>query len=103
MRDSTWILYVFALALFLSCFGVPLSCAQVHGNMSGMISDQSGAAVSGAAVTAKNLDTGLSRTVQTDQSGRYRLFALPVGPYEIRVTKDGFAEAIRSGVRLAVG
>jgi len=103
MRDSTWILYVFALALFLSCFGVPLSCAQVHGNMSGMISDQSGAAVSGAAVTARNLDTGLSRTVQTDQSGRYRLFALPVGPYEVRVTKDGFAEAIRSGIRLAVG
>ena len=39
----------------------------------------------------------------TDQGGRYRFFALPVGPYEVRVTKDGFAEGIRSGIRLAVG
>lgn len=95
--------YVFALALFLSSFGVPASSAQVYGNISGMITDQSGAAISGASVTAKNLDTGLSRTVQTDQSGRYRLYALSVGPYQVRVTKDGFAEAIRSGIRLVVG
>jgi len=68
-----------------------------------MITDQSGAAVSGASVTAKSLDTGFSRTVQTDQRGRYRLYALSVGPYEVRVTKTGFEEAIRSGIRLVVG
>jgi hypothetical protein len=71
--------------------------------LSGLITDPSGAAVSAASITAKNLDTGTSRTVPTNQSGRYRFFALPVGPYEVRVTKPGFAEGIRSGIRLVVG
>src|ERR1700682_5489155 len=91
------------LPLFFSCLCVPLSTAQVSASLSGLITDPSGAAVSAASVTAKNVDTGLSRTVPTDQGGRYRFFALPVGPYEVRVTKDGFAEGIRSGVRLVVG
>jgi Carboxypeptidase regulatory-like domain len=77
--------------------------AQVSANLSGIITDQSGAAVSGASVIATNLDTGLSRAASTDQTGGYRLFALPVGSYEVRVTKDGFAEAARTGIRLVVG
>jgi hypothetical protein len=90
-------------ALLLSCLCVPFSAAQVSASLSGLITDPSGAAVSGASITAKNLDTGTSRTVPTNQSGRYRFFALPVGPYEVRVTKQGFAEGIRSGIRLVVG
>lgn len=91
------------LALFFACLCVPRSTAQVSASLSGVITDPSGAAVSAASVTAKNLDTGVSRTVPTDQSGRYRFFALAVGPYEVRATKDGFAEGIRSGIRLVVG
>ena len=77
--------------------------AQVSANLSGVITDQSGAAISGATVTAANLDTGISRTAPSDSAGRYELFALPVGLYEVRVTKSGFAEGIRSGIRLVVG
>src|SRR5258707_926006 len=84
------------VTLFFSCLCVPLSGAQVSASLSGLITDPSGAAVSAASVIAKNLDTGLSRTVPTDQGGRYRFFALPVGPYEISVTKDGFAQRLRS-------
>jgi hypothetical protein len=91
------------LALFFSCLCVPFSAAQVSASLSGLITDPSGATVSAATVTAKNLDAGTSRTVATNQSGRYRFFALPVGPYEVRVTKEGFAEGIRSGIRLVVG
>ena len=90
-------------ALLFSCLCVPFSAAQVSASLSGQITDPSGAAVSAASVTAKNLDTGISRTVPTDQSGRFRFFALPVGPYEVRVTKEGFAEGIRLGIRLVVG
>ncbi|MGC1453008.1 MAG: carboxypeptidase-like regulatory domain-containing protein [Candidatus Sulfotelmatobacter sp.] len=71
--------------------------------LSGVVTDQLGAAVSGAAVTAQSMDTGLSRSTVTDQTGRYRLFALPVGQYELRVKKDGFAEGLRTGIRLVVG
>ena len=90
-------------ALLLLCCCAPSTSAQETGSLSGLVTDPSGAAVSAASVTAQNLDTGLSRSAASDQTGRYRLFALPVGLYEVRVTKDGFAEGIRSGVRLAVG
>jgi len=90
-------------ALLFSYLCVPFSAAQVSASLSGQITDPSGAAVFAASVTAKNLDTEISRTVPTDQSGCYRLVALPVGPYEVRVTKEGFAEGIRSGIRLVIG
>jgi len=91
------------LALLFLCLCGPFSTAQVSASLSGLITDPSGAAVSAASVIAKNLDTGISRAVLTDQSGKYRFFALPVGPYEVRVTKEGFAEGIRAGIRLVVG
>jgi hypothetical protein len=91
------------LGLLVLLLHAPLLVAQVSANVSGVITDPSGAAVSAATVTARSLDTGISRTAPTDQSGHYRFYALPVGVYEVRVTKDGFAEGIRSGIRLAVG
>jgi len=91
------------LVLLLLCQCAPFTSAQVSATLSGIVTDQSGAAVSAAAVTARNLDTGLSRSAVTDQTGRYQLFALPVGQYDVRVKKDGFAEAIRTGIRLVVG
>jgi hypothetical protein len=89
--------------LVVFCLCTVSLTAQVSADLSGVITDQSGAAVVGAKVSATSLDTGLSRTSSTDQSGRYRFFALPVGLYAIRASKEGFAEGIRSGIRLAVG
>ncbi len=56
--------------------------------LSGRVTDQTGAVVSGATVTAENLDTGLSRTAITDQAGRYELVALPIGQYDVRAAKS---------------
>ncbi len=50
-----------------------------------------------------NLDTGIGRSALSDGTGRYQFLELPVGAYEVRVTKNGFAEGIRSGIRLVVG
>ncbi|HUA17052.1 MAG TPA: carboxypeptidase regulatory-like domain-containing protein [Verrucomicrobiae bacterium] len=77
--------------------------AQSSASLGGTITDQSGAAVSGASVTVKDVDTGVLRTVATSQTGFYEFVALPVGTFEIGATKAGFAEAVRTGVRLAVG
>ena len=79
------------------------SSAQVSANLSGRVTDQSGAALANAKVTVNNVDTGVSRATETDPSGRYEFFSLAVGSYEVRVTKDGFDVGIRSGIRLAVG
>ncbi len=77
--------------------------AQVSATLSGTVEDQSGAVISGVQVTAKNLDTGASRSSITDSQGHYQFFSLPVGQYEIRGSKTGFAEEVRTGVHLVVG
>jgi hypothetical protein len=93
-----------SLIVAMMMFGrLPLASAQVSASLSGVVTDPSGAVLSGAAVTASNVDTGFSRTALTDQAGRYQLFALPIGQYELRAKKDGFAEGIRTGIRLVVG
>ena len=54
--------------------------AQVTATVSGKVEDASGAAVGGATVTVKSLETGATRTVTTDETGNYRVLSLPSGP-----------------------
>ncbi len=77
--------------------------AQVSAGLFGRVTDQSGASVSGATITAINQDTGVSRTTITNSSGDYELVALPIGRYELHAKKDGFAESVRAGIVLVVG
>src|SRR5579883_2895757 len=93
----------FAVLVLLFCLCAPHIHAQVSASLSGFVYDASGAAVQGADITARNLDTGIARTVVTNQSGRYQFAAVAVGTYEVRGKKDGFAEAVRTGIHLAVG
>jgi hypothetical protein len=89
------------LSLLAFCF---LSAqAQVSANLSGRVTDPSGAAVQSASVTVKDTDSGISRTTLTNQAGQYVLFELPVGHYELHAKKDGFAERVRTGIFLVVG
>src|SRR6266851_4758033 len=89
------------LVLVFSC--LPSAHAQVSTSITGTITDPSGAPVPSASVTARNLETGAVRTSLTDDAGRYLELSLTVGQYEVRVTKTGFHDAIRSGIQLAVG
>ncbi len=77
--------------------------AQVTAAVVGKVEDASGAAVSGAAVSVKNLETGATRVVTTDDTGAFRVLSLPVGPYEVKAEKTGFKAAVRTGINLAVG
>ena len=69
----------------------------------GTVKDTSGGLVPGANVTARNRDTGQNRTVPTEEDGSYRLSALPIGTYEVRVEHQGFQSAVRTGLELSVG
>src|SRR5271167_2699992 len=89
--------------LLLSCLCSLPAGAQVSASLSGRVTDQTGAAVSAATVTATDLDTGVVRTAVTNQSGMYQLLSLPIGHYELRVKKEGFAEEVRTGIVLVVG
>jgi hypothetical protein len=87
--------------LMLSC--LPAARAQVSASIKGTVTDPSGAPVPSADVKTKNLETGSIRSGTTDDVGRYLVLSLPVGEFEIRVTKTGFQDAIRSGIHLVVG
>jgi hypothetical protein len=89
------------LALMLLC--ASHAGAQVAASLSGQVTDPSGAAVQAATVTARNVETGVVRTTASGDQGFYQLFALPLGEYEVRANKSGFAESVRKGVHLVVG
>jgi hypothetical protein len=102
-RPSAFPAWRTALMTLLLAGLVPITHAQVSASIKGMVTDASGAAVSGATVNARDVETGTMRSSVADDSGRYLLLALPVGEYEVRVAKAGFQDAIRRGIYLVVG
>jgi len=64
-------------------------------SISGRVADPSGAVVDGARITARQVETNLTREAVTDREGRFRLPYLKVGPYEIKVRHPGFADSTR--------
>ena len=89
------------LLIFLAC--AALAPAQVSAVLSGTVTDQSGAVISDATVTVKNVESGATRASSTSSDGHFEFPSLPVGEYEIRSAKTGFAEQVRQGVHLVVG
>lgn len=86
----------------LLCSG--FAFAQVTtGTISGIVKDSTGAVVPGAALSAKNTNTGITRTTTTDASGRYRVPELMVGDYEVTAAASGFQTAERTGITMTVG
>ena len=67
-----------------------------HTSVSGRIVDPSGGVVSGAKVTARNVDTNLTNRGESDHEGRFRLPYLKIGTYQITVTQPGFGDSVRS-------
>jgi Carboxypeptidase regulatory-like domain len=75
------------------------ACAQEsvnNGSISGHVTDPSGAAVQGAQITARQIETNLPTTATTDSEGRFRIPYLRVGVYEVKISKQGFGEAQRT-------
>ncbi len=70
--------------------------------ISGVVKDASGGVLPGASVTATNTDTGLERTAYTTGEGSYALPNLPVGPYKLTVTLEGFTTYVQTGIVLQV-
>ena len=71
-----------------------------YASISGRVTDVSGAAVAGAQVEARQIETNLPTTTVSDGSGRFRLPYLRIGPYELVVSEPGFAPVTR---RLTLG
>src|SRR5580698_8563092 len=92
----------FLLLLWLVMGAFP-AWAQTGASLSGMVTNQTGAALPDVAVTIKNVHTGATRTIATDGEGHFQASGLPPGRFVIRAAKQGFADETRTGISLAVG
>ena len=75
------------------CVGITFGQA-ISGNLVGTVSDQTGAVVTNAEVTATNVGTSASVSTRTSSTGEYRFDNLPVGTYKITVKASGFTTFI---------
>lgn len=86
-----------------------LSCAQAvfpqvdRAILNGTVRDATGAAIPNARVQVKAPQTGFTREVLTSSEGFYRFAALPVGTYDVSISKEGFSNARSEAVVLSVG
>src|SRR5437763_7743513 len=92
--------------LFGIWLSVVISCSVVWGQataqISGTVTDQSGARLPGAEVTATQTDTGITRSVVSNETGTYVLPSLPIGPYKLEVSLPGFRTFSQTGIVLEV-
>jgi hypothetical protein len=72
------------------------------GTITGVVSDSTGAAVSGVAIEVRNVATNYTRETRTGESGAYVLPNLPVGTYEVRAHMQGFQTLVVQDVKLDV-
>jgi hypothetical protein len=93
----------FITALIVSCVVPSIAWAQATAQISGTVTDASGAVLPGAQVTATQSDTGFSRTAVTNETGFYALPSLLLGPYKVEASLTGFRTFVQTGVVLQVG
>jgi len=89
--------------LAFACAGLLLLADVPTATVSGTITDSSGGIVASALVEARNLETKVSRTTTTNESGNYQLLGLQTGRYEISVSHAQFTTVRRADIVLRVG
>ncbi|HEY6413523.1 MAG TPA: TonB-dependent receptor [Edaphobacter sp.] len=97
------ILLIAALLLFFALSALHAHAQVVGGTLAGVITDETGAALSNVAVLVHNDETGNERNLNTGPDGRYSAPSIPVGTYTITAQHEGFATQHRTGIPLTVG
>src|SRR5688500_15200036 len=72
-------------------------------SISGVVTDQQGASVPGATITALSAATGARMTSQSNATGFYSLRPLPIGAYDLTVEMQGFRKHSRQAITLTTG
>ena len=91
------LLFCAASALIALCVS-SASAQTFRGTILGTVTDTSGAAILNAKVTARNVDTGVERTTETNGDGSYLIPELPIGNYKVTIAQSGFQSAVTNGV-----
>ena len=90
------------LFLALLTFAVGTNAFSQTAQVTGRISDQSGAVVPGAQITLTNTATGINRESVSNNEGYFTIPLVQPGDYRIAVKKDGFKPVVQSGITLNV-
>ena len=98
-RLALWILPLFLV--FANVTGLAQSTNA--GDIRGTVTDASGALIPGVTVTVTNVDTGVMRTLVTNDAGIYDTGSIVTGSYTLTFSKEGFQKAVRGPVTLQVG
>jgi hypothetical protein len=102
MGKATSRLRHLACVLLTISASLNLAAQQITATIRGTVMDPSGATVPAAAVTAKQIETGLTRATVTDRQGDYVLIELPIGHYQLEVQARGFQTYVQQGISLDV-
>ena len=95
-----------SICLLVTLFFAPAVVAQTQittGAIQGTVLDANGAALPGATIEVKNIETNFSRTTTSDDDGRFIALQLPPGRYTLTVSKNGFATLVVEKADLTVG
>src|SRR6476646_5352441 len=103
-RYSTMRVQAVLSAALLIALGIPttLEAQTATGQITGSVTDSTGAVVPDAKVSLTNQQTGLSRDTTSNESGAYTFPLLPVGIYTVSAEKQGFSVARRTDIQLNV-
>jgi hypothetical protein len=91
-----------AFLVFLSWPAIA-STQSTTASISGVVTDSGQGVLAAVTINVTNVETGIVRSSQTDDHGRYRVSNLPPGDYEVQAEMTGFQTAIRRGIRLTIG
>src|SRR5207253_2435279 len=94
-----------ALSALLVVLAIPALAAAQAGStaqIAGTVKDDSGGVLPGVTVTVTQTNTSATRTAVSDDSGGYVIPNLPVGPYRLEATLQGFRTYVQQGIVLTV-
>ena len=89
-------------SFLLICVSAPLVLAQ-SGTVSGTVGDSTGAVVSGAQVSIRDINTAANRSTTTNSQGFYEFLAVKPSTYEMTVEAKGFGKAVKQDIKVIVG
>ncbi len=103
MPRPRWVSVLILLALLVPGSALWAQSQATTGVIEGTVTDESGGVLPGAGVSLQNTATNYEQSLTTDERGRFRGVLLPLGPYQVTASLDGFATLVREGLELAVG
>jgi hypothetical protein len=97
LKQHSW-----RVALLLLALAAIASAQEFRGALTGKVTDPTGAALPGASISIKNIETNISATATANGDGSYSFPLLQPGKYQVTVTQQGFKSAQRNNIELRV-